>query len=295
MFNLKEMRKYNTKKNRSLLIALFTSFFLVHFSVNVFKVHCYTGTDSFGCPQYGVPEKFMELWKGEKKNILKSYTCPPHGMDTILVTTTREKTDLHEKIYQFYTKRGFQVRFLIGSSDSPETTYPHRFRENYIIGEFEDRYENLHFKTFSAYQFVFFCYLQNANIIFLDDDTFFDPFEKIAYAPITCGHQRFKSETTWKKPFGKYHLSNEVWPDDYRYPTYCGGPCTIVSAATAEKLYHVASEIELADFNMEDVLFTGVYRSFANIPEPAENRKLCQHYSGDYNALISKYDSYLNI
>jgi hypothetical protein len=61
---------------------------------------------------------------------------------------------------------------------------------------------------------------------------------------------RFKAETTWKKPFGKYHLSDEVWPDDYRYPTYCGGPCTIVTSSTAEKIYNVANEIELSDFNV---------------------------------------------
>jgi hypothetical protein len=45
---------------------------------------------------------------------------------------------------------------------------------------------------------------------------------------------------------------------------------------------------------MEDVLFTGVYRTFADIPEPAENRKLCHHFAGDYTALIRKFDSFDN-
>ena len=132
----------------------------------------------------------MHLLTKKKKNLLKNYTCPVRGTDVILVTTTRDKTDLHEKIYQFYTKRGFQVRFLVGNSTSSEKTKPLRFKENYIIGDFEDRYENLHFKTFSAYQFSFLCFLQNSNVIFLDDDTFFNPFEKILPAPITCGHAR---------------------------------------------------------------------------------------------------------
>ena len=108
----------------------------------------------------------------------------------ILVTTTRDKTELHEKIYQFYTKRGFQVRFLIGRTSSSAEELPSS--ASYIIGDNEDRYENLHFKTFSAYQFVYLCFLKNANVIFLDDDTFFDPFERILPAPITCGHARLK-------------------------------------------------------------------------------------------------------
>ena len=86
---------------------------------------------------------------------------------------------------------------------------------------------------------------------------------------------RFKAETTWKKPFGKYHLSDDVWPDNYRYPTYCGGPCTIVTSSTAEKIYNVANEIELSDFNVRFFKFIdnyffldgrrAVYRSVQNI------------------------------
>lgn len=108
----------------------------------------------------------------------------------ILVTTTRDKTELHERIYQFYTKRGFQVRFLVGKTSSSADDLP--LSANYIIGDYEDIYESLHFKTFSAYQFVFLCFLKNAKVIFLDDDTFFNPFELILPAPITCGHARFE-------------------------------------------------------------------------------------------------------
>ena len=71
----------------------------------------------------------------------------------ILVTTTRDKTELHEKIYQFYTKRGFQVRFLIGRTSSSADELPSS--ASYIIGDFEDRYENLHFKTFSLKALIF--------------------------------------------------------------------------------------------------------------------------------------------
>jgi len=166
---------------------------------NFLKLHCYTGTENFGCPKYGIPEKFLKLWNHEKKNSLQKFTCPVSGSDVILVTTTRDKTDLHEKIYQLYTKNGFQVRFLIGRSKSSYDKLP--LLENYIIGDFEDRYENLHFKTFSAYQFVALCFLQNSNVIFLDDDTFFNPFEKILPAPITCGHARFN-------PCGESDLKN---------------------------------------------------------------------------------------
>ena len=78
-----------------------------------------------------------------------------------------------------------------------------------------------------------------------------------------------------------------------------------MSSSTAKKIYNVAREIELNDFNvmlssklktnlfkMEDVLFTGVYRILADIPKPAVNRRLCHHYAGDFSALLEKFNSH---
>ncbi|CBY42035.1 unnamed protein product [Oikopleura dioica] len=162
--------------------------------------------------------------------------------------------------------------------------------QRYIIGDYDDRYENLHFKTFTAFQFVSLCSLHNSNIIFVDDDTFFDPFQKILPAPITCGTGR--AESTWKKPFGKHQLSNDVWPNNYRSPTYCGGACTVLTSSAAKTIYNVASRIEFNKLNIDDMLFTGVYRELANMPVPPVNRRLCHHFTGDYNALLRKFDTF---
>ena len=56
---------------------------------------------------------------------------------------------------------------------------------------------------------------------------------------------RFQADRTWKKPFGKYHLSNDTWPDNYRYPTYCAGACTVLTSSAAKKIYNVARKVEL--------------------------------------------------
>ena len=147
-------------------------------------------------------------------------------------------------------RRGFQVRFLIGDSSLSKDSRIIENFERYIIGDYEDRYENLHFKTFSAFQFISACSLRNSNIIFLDDDTFFDPMSKILPSPITCGHERNDAEKTWKKPFGKYWLSNDIWPDNYRYPTYCSGACTVLTTSADQKIYNIAKKIKLTDFNV---------------------------------------------
>ncbi|CBY32984.1 unnamed protein product [Oikopleura dioica] len=204
----------------------------------------------------------------------------------MLVKTRKNMFDLHE---------GYQVRFLVGNTNrSEEKSHPRLIKnfQRYIIGDYDDRYENLHFKTFTAFQFVSLCSVRNSNIIFIDDDTFFDPIQKILPAPITCGHERNNAETTWKKPFGKYYLSNDVWPDNYRYPTYCAGACTVLRSSAAQKIYNVARKIELNEFNIDDVLFTGVYRELANIPVPSVKHNLCHHFTGDYNALLTKFRTY---
>jgi len=279
-----------TKLNQKRILLLFIiAAFPVFIILKIFKLHCYVGTELFGCPRYGIPDKFTELRTRQEIDILRNYTCPVHGTDLILVTTTEDKVHLHDKIYEFYSKRGYEVRFLLGKIRGSKAVGNF---QRYIIGDFEDRYENLHYKTFSAFQFVARCSLQNSNIIFLDDDTFFDPFQTISPASITCGYARNNVETTWKKPFGKFRLSNDVWPDNYRYPTYCAGACTVMSSSTAQKIYSVARKIELSDFNMEDVLFTGVYRTLADIEKPAVNRRLCHHYAGDYDAILEKFNSH---
>jgi len=61
------------------------------------------------------------------------------------------------------------------------------------------------------------------------------------------------AETTWKKPYGKYYLINDVWPDNYRYPTYCGGACTILTSSAAQTIYNVASRIEFNELNVSFV------------------------------------------
>ena len=109
------MTKVNQK--RILLIFIFIAFpvfvilkifkvcFLVQRILTIDKLHCFTGTELFGCPRYGIPAKFTELRTRQEIDILRNYTCPVRGTDIILVTTTEDKVDLHNKIFEFYSRR----------------------------------------------------------------------------------------------------------------------------------------------------------------------------------------------
>ncbi|CBY13190.1 unnamed protein product [Oikopleura dioica] len=97
------MSNFSFLKRKTSIFTLTAVF--IYFFFNVFKIPCYTGTDHFGCPKYGIPAKFKELKTPLERHILRNYTCPVYGTDLMLVKTRKNMFDLHEGIFNFYTKR----------------------------------------------------------------------------------------------------------------------------------------------------------------------------------------------
>merc|ERR1711931_272306 len=75
-----------------------------------------------------------------------------------------------------------------------------------------------------------------------------------------------------------YSVSKEEYSLD-TYPTYCGGPCTLLSRTNLERTFEVAKVTNPGKFTMEDVLFTGIMRVKAHLRQPSNVPAVCKHYN----------------
>ena len=69
--------------------------------------------------------------------------------------------------------------------------------------------------------------------------------------------------------FGKYGVTFDVWPAGYTFPDFCQGPATLISKSAVLSLLETRLKLNFA-FDLEDVLFTGIYREMAGIHSPAQ-------------------------
>ena len=102
-------------------------------------------------------------------------------------------------------------------------------------------------------------------------------------------------EADWKKGH-ELVVNDSLWDLDY-YPVYCAGPCTIMSAPTAKAIYSTALRTNWRGLPIEDVLFTGIIRNRASLPQPPwyfNQRVYCTHYNKDtkYEDLKSRVEHY---
>ena len=75
-----------------------------------------------------------------------------------------------------------------------------------------------------------------------------------------------------------YSVSKQEYELDH-YPTYCGGPCALLSSSTAQKTFDVAEKTNPGRFIMEDILFTGIIRVKSNLPKPNIQNGVCSHFN----------------
>ena len=85
------------------------------------------------------------------------------------------------------------------------------------------------------------------------------------------------------EPFeSKNRLSFDQWPAGYFFPTYCGGPCKLVSSNALLKISNVINHSLVEKFPLEDVLFSGIFRTIANVTNIQHKRGLCEHADRAY-------------
>ena len=82
------------------------------------------------------------------------------------------------------------------------------------------------------------------------------------YPDFECLHHMSQNDRAKRE--GKNKLSFQQWPAGFILPKYCGGPCKLASADTVFKIGQVMKRDIAAEFPLEDVLFTGIYRELVN-------------------------------
>ena len=207
-----------------------------------------------------------------------------------------------------------ELLFLFGKDAISNRTFRTEMRENgdFIIGDFSDTYQNLPLKTLSGYTYLNkYCDKSYPKwIVFQDDDTFVDN-PKLAQflqtksaetAQFFCPRRIAAADRTGQSNphLKKDHaliVNDSLWDLDY-YPVYCAGPCTIMSAPTAAAIYSTALRTNWRRFPIEDVLFTGIIRHKANLPQPPccfNHKEYCTHYNDHtkYEDLKSRVEDYI--
>ncbi|CAG5108040.1 Oidioi.mRNA.OKI2018_I69.chr1.g3608.t1.cds [Oikopleura dioica] len=206
--------------------------------------------------------------------LLHSFKCPETENDLVLVTTNaRNPQKLHRR---FYSKYPVEVRFLIGFTEDP---LPTDF-DDYVIGSYNETYENLYLKTGSAFEFVSKCGLSKQKVTMVDDDTIFYAGDKMPDEDIVCGYRL--NSMTEKMTTGKWALTEQQWPSGVYFPGYCGGACKTLSAETMKNIYSVSIRYSNNNVTFEDLMYTGIFRVMAGLPTPLHAPELCRHYNGNY-------------
>ena len=77
----------------------------------------------------------------------------------------------------------------------------------------------------------------------------------------------------------KYNLTAAQYPMGYRYPKFCHGPCMTLSKTASTQIYRVAVDHDWNNIKLEDVLFSGLMRTIANVSSIDIDRNHCRHVS----------------
>ena len=92
-------------------------------------------------------------------------------------------------------------------------------------------------------------------------------------------------------PYKKWAQSRDQYEFDH-YPTYCNGPCALISANVMETIYTFSRQTNPGKMTIEDALFTGVIRVKANLSEPAHVGNICTHLIDDFYDKVTKLRSW---
>merc|ERR1719238_2463177 len=79
--------------------------------------------------------------------------------------------------------------------------------------------------------------------------------------------------------WGKYAVTPEQFPMGHMLPDFCNGPCSSMSLSASKALFQTALTTDNLAFPLEDVLFTGIFRSVAKMSniKHVVNAKVCHH------------------
>ena len=67
---------------------------------------------------------------------------------------------------------------------------------------------------------------------------------------------------------GKYYLWEELYPENYKPPSYCNGQCAMLTSKAAEEIYQMAKKTDRHEFRLEDFYYIGILRTKGKLECP---------------------------
>ena len=98
--------------------------------------------------------------------------------------------------------------------------------------------------------------------------------------------QKLPKSLKFNSRWGKYAMNASQYSFGYRYPKFCHGPCMTLSRNASVTIYHVAQNHNWNEFKLEDVLFSGIMRTMANMTSIELAGGNCQHVGGNKTAAL---------
>ncbi|XGW02104.1 hypothetical protein V3C99_014280 [Haemonchus contortus] len=154
-----------------------------------------------------------------------------------------------------------------------------------IVTDIEESYENLVFKVNAAMRFFLTCCYRTGFMMKIDDDVIIS-FDRMLEHWIEAERDKNKIYCqVWsgispdRDPTRKWHIPYELYQEE-KYPNYCDGPIYLIGRSA---LCEILSSAERCyePFPLEDVFYTGILASEADIPRIDWRLKI---YSVDENS-----------
>ena len=148
--------------------------------------------------------------------------------------------------------------FVLGLPVTPSVYNEAQLFNNILVGDFNDTYRNLTWKTVFGYRWLMGHFSGVKYFMKTDDDVYVNIvpildtlYEMPPNKPMLVGNC-FKEKIVIRWPKGhRYHVSKEMYPGD-RYPRYCCGCGYVISGPTARDVANVL--LQLPFLTLEDAL-----------------------------------------
>jgi len=248
-----------------------------------------------------LPNRFLRNSSSENDpvSLLYSPTVPKNTRILLLVKGALDHQQKRDSIREIYKSEFLNVRFIVGKSTKNDNLNEEILQEVYefndvIIGDFEDTYENLVFKSLAAlYWYVSLRKELRPKYVLLIDDDVEVSINDLNHVLESQGNIHEEKHDPfllcpWKNPKharvtrrGPWAVSTDKYSESY-WPSYCGGACYLVNFEAASRLYEASKNLaDPVDVRIEDAFITGVLRKRAGMGIYSTRPICVHHYAKD--------------
>lgn len=251
------------------------------------------GLETKGVLDTDIPENFKlnSTIPSDKVSLLYSPPAIKTSKLLVLIKGRITNYDIRQQIRQQYqNKTEISLRFIVGTSKNRailgNINHENKLHDDIIIGDFDDTYENLVFKSLTGLSYVAQHGDKAAYTIFMDDDVDLNlealtdlishkserPSKKTPY--ILCPWKNPKQARVTRR--GPWAVPESVYSETH-WPSYCGGACYLMNTQAVESLNesvrYMKHDVNVA---VEDAFITGILRKRSGI-DVHTTTPLCKH------------------